>query len=125
MEAVRRPQVIYVLRCPHTDGIRYVGQTWQPRNRRNNHTRQICPAPKTRVQVWTSAMVAAGTPPIFEIVAVIKSNRTYSDDSFVCDSTFAARALESRIIRRCLDIGCDLLNRHPVIKQPSPRTSAG
>src|SRR5215472_11891881 len=62
--------VIYVLRCPRTNAIRYVGKTTQiPRNRLRTHIAesQVQSATSARNR-WVASLVAIGLRPTIEVV---------------------------------------------------------
>lgn len=91
-------RVIYALRCPLTNGIRYIGLTRNPKVRRSMH-RSRKKNPYTLVDKWTADCAAAGRPVKWQTVAVINS-----------EFASIAIAIEEAIIAKLKRNGCDLLN---------------
>jgi hypothetical protein len=102
--------IVYVLICPLTKRVRYVGSTQQPKTRRYCHTRQIFEQPKTPVQAWTTELIENGTPPLFRIVSRVGGVGWRVRGGYVCQPEDMMRSIEKMIIKRCLLLGCDLLN---------------
>jgi hypothetical protein len=59
---------IYILRCPQTNEIRYVGCTEHPKIRERNHCRHAVSNPNTRVLMWVKSLREQGMRPVFEII---------------------------------------------------------
>jgi hypothetical protein len=89
---------VYVLRCPDTNAIRYVGYTDYPERRKRSHCSNRPTKPKTPVQEWTASLIDAGKCAIFEIFA----------DGF--PDGFEAREVERAQIKKLLSEGYELLN---------------
>lgn len=86
---------VYVLRCPKTKAIRYVGVTKNPKNRLEGHLRERRRKnPKVR---WVQKLLRAGLEPIMEIV----------------EETLTWEEAEIRWIANLRSGGCDLLNVSP------------
>lgn len=91
---------IYVLRCPQTNKIRYVGCTQFPAYRQREHCIYAIKEPKTKLQQWLCGLRSQGQKPVFEIV-----------DSFQANILTAwKRGKEATWIQDCREQGCDLLN---------------
>jgi hypothetical protein len=91
-------RTIYALRCPLTNGIRYIGLTRNPKARRTMHrSRKI--RPYSLVDKWTADCAAAGRPVKWQTIAVISG-----------EFASVAIAAEEAIIAKLKRSGCDLLN---------------
>ncbi len=108
---------VYVLTCPTTGNIRYVGVTRNPQNRKIAHRSRKSHA-TLDVDVWTDRMARNGTPVGFEVVA------TCTDIAGVGS---LAIQVEESIISYCRKAGYSLLNADvPAIKRrKKSRASAG
>lgn len=95
--------IVYVLLCPETKIVRYVGSTRQARSRKQCHTRQIHAVPKTPVEAWTTQMVSAGTPPIFRVVCHVRATGHLRPEREV-------RRIERALIKDFARQGKSLLN---------------
>lgn len=63
------PVSIYVLRDPASGDVRYVGQTKNPDSRYHGHCSLASLANvSSPAAVWCNRLVAAGNPPIFEVI---------------------------------------------------------
>lgn len=89
-----RLKSVYVLRCPETNDIRYVGVTAEGGKRLARHVREAR-ANKTHRHRWISKLVKAGKLPVFEIV-----------ESDAVDWSEA----EKRWVAKFRADGCDLVN---------------
>lgn len=121
--------VVYILLCPNTKRVRYVGSTRQVGNRRRAHTKQVHATPKCPVQLWTNELISAGTPPLFRVIVHVRSVG-WALGSSHCRSIsrpeHEVRTIEKRIIGDCLAAGCDLLNvasTPKFTKNRKPRTT--
>jgi predicted GIY-YIG superfamily endonuclease len=85
---------IYILRCPQTNEIRYVGCTEHPKIRERNHCRHAVSNPNTRVLMWVKSLREQGMRPVFEII----------------ESSERAFQHEGDWVRTFRAQGCDLLN---------------
>lgn len=85
---------VYVLRCPDTGTVRYVGCTTQPVLRERHHCRHTIYEPKTKAQAWIKQLQEEGKRPVFEIV----------------ESGYASFLHEAEWIRRFKAKGHHLLN---------------
>ncbi len=97
-QAKERKRVIYALRCPLTNGIRYVGLTRNPKARRSTH-RSRKKKPYSLVDKWTADCAAAGRPVKWQTIAIINS-----------EFASIAISIEEAIIEKLKKNGCDLLN---------------
>jgi len=59
---------IYILRCPDTRAVRYVGITTHPAIREKEHCIYAINKPKTKVQCWLIELRQQNKAPIFEVV---------------------------------------------------------
>lgn len=115
LRVVRRGLAIYVLLCPITRKVRYVGSTKKPWERKQQHTKYIASRPNAPVQVWTNEMIRNGTPAIFKVLCMLRGagwGITKSDGTgrtmFLPEKRLLA--IERQLIRDCIREGCDLLN---------------
>lgn len=60
---------VYVLRCPHTNDMKYVGSTWKPESRYQQHIGESRRG-STRKNKWIHSVLKSGAFPVLEIVAV-------------------------------------------------------
>lgn len=95
---------IYILRCPDTNDVRYVGCTQYPKIRERNHCLHTINEPKTRVQAWLKTLREQGKPPVFEIV----------------ESGYGSWKHEAEWIAVFNEWGCDLLNVKQNDRNPEP-----
>jgi hypothetical protein len=107
--------IVYALRCPETNAIRYIGGTHYGIRRHHDHTKRVYKNPKTRVAKWTSALVADGTPPIFDIVCRLDGpGMMFCGDNetlrLAYSESMAMRMLERCLISRLKRLGFFLLN---------------
>lgn len=93
---------IYILRCPDTNDIRYVGCTRFPTHRKREHCLHAIKEPKSRLQIWLKGLRDNTKQPIFEIIDTFKAE------------TLAVweRGKEARWIQDYREQGCSLLNVH-------------
>lgn len=91
---------IYILRCPDTSNVRYVGCTQFPTHREREHCIHAITIPKSPLQVWLKELRSTQKMPVFEIV-----------DSFNANGfNIIERGIESNWIQNYKEQGCDLLN---------------
>lgn len=58
---------IYIIKCPYTNEIKYVGKTNNPNRRSKNHCNQI-KKNRTPINIWENKIITEGKRPIFEIL---------------------------------------------------------
>lgn len=102
---------IYVLSCPRTKLVRYVGRAKSPRDRHWTHI-AINKAPSTPVQVWVQAIRQAyGVRPIFKLAVSVAAFDVFGE---MLVGSIAARghgkAIEKMVIRQVISSGYPLLN---------------
>lgn len=85
---------VYILRCPDTDAVRYVGCTAFPTKREREHCDYAINNPNTKVRMWLRSLREQGKRPVFEIV----------------ESGYGAFRHEAEWIGIYNARGCDLLN---------------
>lgn len=117
MDANARTFYVYVLRCPITDSVRYVGVTRCPKNRKTAHRSRKSHA-TLAVDVWTDGLARKGTPATFHVIATC--------EDLLGVGSFAVH-LEESAIAYCRKAGYALLNADvPAIKRrKKPRASIG
>lgn len=110
-----RCHVIYVLRCPDTNAVRYVGTSRNAAYRNHSHCARKCNR-RSPVNDWTSSLAEQGKQPIFEVVSEIRFAQPPEGERPACYPDIAARHLETHFIHGYLQCGCDLLN---VVRPPA------
>lgn len=117
MDAHSRTFYVYVLRCPVTDNVRYVGVTRHPKSRESKHRSRKSHATMA-VDVWTDGLARKGTPVEFQILATC--------EDLLGVGSFAVH-LEESAIAYCRKAGYALLNADiPAIKRrKKPPASIG
>jgi len=102
--------IVYVLLCPETDEIKYVGVTKHPKERKAQHTKRIKRNPVNPVDKWTNSLIVLGTPPKFVRVAQLSGKGFMERSHFIFSPQSGVRMIERCMIHRLTDIGCELLN---------------
>lgn len=69
-----KPTYIYVLKCPISKDIRYVGKTISPKRRYNCHLSPKKATIKTPIGRWVKKLQKSGLRPIMEILETCESN---------------------------------------------------
>lgn len=67
-----KPVLIYVLKCPNTGEVRYVGKTVCLRRRINEHLRDAGKE-KNHRSYWIASLLAAGLAPVVEVIDEVSS----------------------------------------------------
>ena len=75
-----RTTYIYILLCPASQQVRYVGKTVNPRKRYNNH---ISPDNNYYVSRWIKKLKSKGLKPIFEIIDEITENWEFWEQHYI------------------------------------------
>ena len=88
---------VYLLKDPDTKEVRYVGVSWFPAQRLEQHVNY--PAP--RQAAWIDGLTLRGLSPILVVLGGT-------------DDRNRALRIETRLIRRYLARGCDILNTNKV-----------
>lgn len=100
---------VYVLICPNTKKVRYVGITQAWKDRRATHTR-LQRKPITPVQFWINDLIRDGKKPIFRVIVKLQSPSLCVNDSVFMERSTTARVIEDYAIARARQCGADLLN---------------
>lgn len=88
---------IYVLKCPSTGEIRYVGKTESPTRRLSRHMRDSANGASHHCGRWIRKLLSAGLKPVMEIVRVLEASQNWQE-------------AEIQEIRRHKEQGCRLTN---------------
>lgn len=100
---------VYVLQCPDTRLVRYVGLTRNWKARKASHSIAL-PKPTTPVQKWTTALALIGKRPIFRVVVRIQAPGLSLGGTCFIQSRALTTMAEKEVIERARLAGCDLLN---------------
>lgn len=86
---------IYILKCPITDEVRYVGKTNNPNERYKNHLNKLH-GEGTHKRNWINSLRNKGLKPIFEIIDVVDIEEWKEKEKYY--------------IKYYRDAGCNLVN---------------
>lgn len=70
---------IYVLKCPSSGEIRYVGKTDNPKRRLNRHIRDSARGSSDYRSRWIRTLLASGSKPIMEIVRTLEPHEDWQE----------------------------------------------
>ncbi len=102
---------VYIIKCPDTNLVRYVGMTHTPRIRFSAHMGNKT----TDVGKWIQSLLENDKMPIFEVVKnfkkMPKGKCSWATDS-TCDLTMRMSSHEDRLIKKYLKLKHPLFNKN-------------
>jgi GIY-YIG catalytic domain-containing protein len=98
---------VYVIVCPLTNKVMYVGQTHTPNARFQAHMYTN----KSAISFWVQEMLACGHEPIFKKVKVFKYPKRENGSLSIINMTNSLMAAEKQIILKYSKIGQAIFNK--------------